>query len=457
MNCIKIKKRAVIAFLITLFVMLLLQNFWITNKTFQCELFVILSVLLYLLSYKLVDYIADFKTVKNKSRIDIIFLIIFFTLLFIPMSHIDNSVISQKENRTLAKWKPLIKNSKINYNFGKDFDAWYNDRFYFRGKTNTIYTTIKYLININYIHKGKLTLYKKKNLMYTESFWGLAPINKENKVKIFKKYLENIKYLQAYCQKHNIKIYLLIVPRQCDFFDYKMHDNRKYHPDPANELIEYLKNNTNLEIVYPKALLDEANKQTPVFFKTDHHWTKKGAYVSYAELIKRIQKTYPDIPLLEEKNLIKYYDKRVSYSLNQKLFQGQTYIGMSLPDRYINKILDTKYLYYKNSNKKYLTYSDYNISGFDKRYDEALYYPYGADKKVMVIGNSFSRNLMEFLPYSFKKTIRFYDNQRGLHFNLYENAITQFKPDIIIINCETRYLFNLLNITKLKRGLINAI
>ena len=70
---------------------------------FDFKLFVIILILTFLLSYKLSDYVADFKSVKEKSRIEILFLTIFFIFLFIPMSNINQGDISKNENRTLAK------------------------------------------------------------------------------------------------------------------------------------------------------------------------------------------------------------------------------------------------------------------------------------------------------------------------------------------------------------------
>ena len=87
----------------------------------------IILILSFLLFYKLFDYIADFKTIKHKSRIEIIFLVAFFVILFIPLSNISQEKTSNSENRTLAIYKPFInKKGEINYNFGKNYDKYFN-------------------------------------------------------------------------------------------------------------------------------------------------------------------------------------------------------------------------------------------------------------------------------------------------------------------------------------------
>lgn len=124
----KPRKRVLLTAFLTLGLLFISSNIWRNNVSF--EFLVIMLVLCSLFAYKIVDYIADFSSIKHKSRIDIIFLTIFFIMLLIPFSHINKEDKSLSENRMLAKWKPLInQEGKLNYNFGKDFESWFNDRF----------------------------------------------------------------------------------------------------------------------------------------------------------------------------------------------------------------------------------------------------------------------------------------------------------------------------------------
>ncbi len=104
----------------------------------------------------------------NKSRLvfepisvnfEIVFLLIFFIFLFIPMLHIEKNDISHRENRTLAKLPPIIgKNGRLNYKFPKQFDVWFNDRFNLRKSFIEAYNA-KLILNKNWktkdVIKGK--------------------------------------------------------------------------------------------------------------------------------------------------------------------------------------------------------------------------------------------------------------------------------------------------------------
>ncbi len=441
------KKRTIIAVLLTAGAVVGTYKLWHHTSAL---IFISIMILSFLLSYKITDYIADFKTVKNNSRIDIIFLLIFFILLCIPGSHISKAKKAQGENRYLAKKAKFINNHKLNMSYGKEFNEWFEDRFNLRKNMIRWKVTIDCSLNTTYCGNKKITYYKKGHLFYRESYYGAKEIAK-NKQQILNEYANNINKLQRFCNDKNIKLYLLIIPRQAEFFDYPLADKRNYEADPADEIIDYLKLNTNTNIIYPKAAMKEANKETPVYFKTDHHWTKKGAYASYYELMKEIKKDFPSVPVLQENSLEKYYDNRVSEWWDRKFNEGQTFRHLGLSKkRYSKNILDTPYLYYKNPNRDKLEtnakFAPIIEIGFNSIQDNQFYYPNGLDKKVLLIANSFGANLVEFLPYSFKYTARYYDNDRHMILNTYRNAIDSYQPDILILNMQTAYINQLLNL-----------
>lgn len=402
-----------------------------TLKNQSILLWITVFILSFLAAYKLTNYIADFKTVKNQSRIDIIFLLIFFILLCVPASNISQDKKAAGENRYLAKKAVFIKDSKFNLKYGKEFNNWFSDRFYLRNEIIRTNMILSCMINSKNCKLGEVTYDKKHHLLYREfNFWGMKPILKDKK-EILKTYADNLDYFQNYCDNSNIDLYLLIVPRQADYFDFDMPDKRKYTANPADEVIDYMRNNTNSTIIYPKQAMAEANKISPVYFKTDHHWTKKGAYTGYSEVIKEIQKNHPNVKLLDENKLEKYYDKRVSEWWDKKLNRGQTYKHMKLPSFYAKKVLDTPYLYYKNPEFKNLEKidSEFTVSTRDVHFK----YPNGAKEKVLVVGDSFGCNFFEFMPYSFSESLYVYDNPRGFSFENYKPVIEKYKPDIMVI------------------------
>jgi len=402
-------------------------------------------ILIFLIIYKLIGYICNFKVYKKYPTIEIIFLIIFFVILFIPMSKIDTAKNMAQENRMIATFPSIINNDKtLNKNFGIEFNNWFNDRFFGRSALIEFNVKIECQLNKNYCGNELATLYKDKNIIYLNRSWGLAPLT-NNKENILKAYTKNINKLTEFCKNNDIKLYILIAPRQVDFFDNSnLYDNRKDQPDPADEVIEYLKTNTKANIIYPKDILLKENKNQYTFFKTDNHWTEKGAFIGYQELMKVINKDFKNISIIEEKTLNKTYDNKVHGTYGDGISQ----IGLS--KNTAKKMMDTKYLYYKNPLYNQLKISNYTSrTDFQKENgDYEFFYKKGLNKKTIVIGNSFSESLMKFLPYSFETTIRLADHigKRNLNFDVYKNLLLDEKPDILILCFQTTYMFNLLNL-----------
>ena len=93
------KKRYYLSFIVTIVLLLLTHKIWIvtSNKlVFNLYPFLIILICGYLLSLKLTSYLADFKNIQKQSRIEIIFLTVFFVMLFIPMSNINQNAVSKK-------------------------------------------------------------------------------------------------------------------------------------------------------------------------------------------------------------------------------------------------------------------------------------------------------------------------------------------------------------------------
>ena len=269
-----------------------------TAFDFDLRIIVIILVLGFLLTYKIADYIADFNTIKGKSKTDILFLTVFFVFLFIPMSHINNNDVSQQENRTLAKFKPLIQKGEthINYNFGNDFNAWFNDRFYLRKNFINIFD-LKLVLQKNWITKdvvkgkdGWLFLgWKISRDSYTNS-----NLFTEEELKKVDNYLKEI---DAYCKLHNKSFYFLIAPDKSKIYGEYYSDAIQpvQEKSRADQLIEYINQNSKVKVIYPKDELISKKGDDLLYWKGDTHWNLLGGYYAYNYLINRIKKDYNGI------------------------------------------------------------------------------------------------------------------------------------------------------------------
>ena len=437
---VELKKRYFIALGITIVLLCLTHHCWLGHKSsthFDCLLFIIILVLGYLFSLKLTSYIADFKSIKKQSRIEIIFLSIFFILLFLPISHIDQSDISYTENRTLAKYHPLItKKGNLNLKYGKKYEEWFNDRFFLRKQLININYTIELLINKKI--KTENIIYSASNnfIINTSQMPDKRVINKN----IYSKILLNINRFNKFCLNNNIKLYILIIPPNAFLYQEKQLKETQRPVDLKfiNSNIKKLQDKADARIIYPYNSLKKASQNEWVAFKVDNHWTDYGAFIGYQELMKAIHKDFKNITPVKESDYITFRSKKIRSDFNRKFFHGN---GLSIAPflrKYENKILDTEYLYFENKNKNLLKIKTIDIEGAKNK---TFYYRKGANYRVLEIGTSMNENLLQFTPYTFKnlkyirlnfiKNRNFQENFKIMKY--YKKDILDYKPDIIIL------------------------
>ena len=369
-----------------------------SSTKFDIKVLIVITVLSFLLSYKLTSYLADFKTLNNASRMDIVFLFIFFILLFIPMSHIDTqSETSEKENRTLAKYEPFIKDKMINFDYGNDFEKWFNDRFAGRSSTIKIFGSVKYKLNSNY--NDKFMLKGKDDWLFLslnnseKNYLNLDKFSKED----LQKAVDYLVSIDKYCKKHNKKFILVICPDKNKIYG-------EYYPDlylknisdtksRANQLIAELKKN-NVDVLYLYEVMqnNKNNKYNSLlYYKNDTHWNHYGAYLGYIELLKKIG-IKPVSVTFNEKEIHENGDLNRRYSFVKKEKEEYLYPKIQKPTAQCTK---------KSNPKHDLT------SG----HEDVICKADNKNPKVVFYRDSFTGALLPYLQESFKTSKYYWTNQ----------------------------------------------
>lgn len=426
-----IKKRAIISFLLTI-AMVVLSTFLIDNLKNYDLLLIAIAVISFLSFYKFFDYLANFKTIENKSRIDILFLFIFFVWLFVPISYITDKDYSFLEGRPRAKWVGIydIETHKLNYEFGKNFNDWFNDRFCLRDDL------------VKFFNQVSLALLGKSNHGYIDGDWLYRGYYKPNS-STKSEDIDALIQFNDFCKKNNIKLYVLIVPEKNDIYlskkSYILHN--KNQEDFQLKITACCKNN-DIKIIYPFDVLNNAKDNEPVYFKTEHHWTDYGAYLGYSELMKVIKTDFPNVKIQTPNHYTYFKNNLIRGDFYRNLGVGTTCRSLGISKKQAKKYHKTPYTYWKHKNFDKLKVKVRDIS---LHRDKHYYYPCGYDKKVILLGTSQSENLCEFLPFSFKNVLRLRNNNvkdvsRKDEFKImkrFQKDILEYKPDILVF-CITK-------------------
>ena len=393
----------------------------------------IIAIITYLVAFKFTSYLADFKINKEKSRIDIVFLALFFLIMFIPMMRISNEKKSTAENRNLATYKPLFKTKGgLNFNYGKDFDKWFGDRFNFREKTIFAQHQIYYKIKHNYVEFTKGCVYKQSGWMF-QKHKTFIPYPTEELDTLS----QNILKLQNFCEQNNVKFYVVITPIKESF--YKNFDSKyaQLKEDRTIKFVNYAKEKYNLNIIYTEDIFRNEHKKNPskyFYYKVDHHLTDDGAYLLYKTIINTLSKDFPALTItpLSEFNISQ--NTKIRWDSNRKYTNGQTYINLNIHD---NNLFNTQYTYYDYKHPEKI-----KISG---KFPYFTHINEIGNYKLLILGSSYQENLAYFLNTNFKIIDKFrigYDG-KGKRTNYtktvkeYENFIKKTKPDALILIYDT--------------------
>lgn len=433
-------QRLIISIVLTLLLTVWAHGLYLNENGFDDKLFIIIITIAYMICYKLVQYLARFKIIENNSRIDIVFVVCVIGFMFVPIIHINNDEISVQENRTLAKYVPLIEKGKINYDYGKDFEKWFNDRFF--GRRSFIKTSKMFDMFINQDIKNTEAMAGKENWLFTKR-WNSEDMYR-NKYLFDNDELQKIKQrlesLQAWLERHNIKFYLLLVPDKERIYG-------EFYPDgytkvnetaKIEQIYNFIKENTNVPVVYPYEKMIEAKKEYPLYYKTGTHWNHRGAYVAYVELFKRIKKDFPSLKIMQENDFKITPQKNADEDIANAL-------GIDASNSY--PIEDMTYDVFEV--KKPMTSVKHDFVNKKMRIETFDYENQDVSQKLNAVfyGDSMFLRMNWYIAESFKKMQHIYVGYgRDFDIPYMGKDIVEMKPNIFVIETGERFVNRLMKI-----------
>lgn len=394
------------------------EDIKIQNKT-KTDLYLITTffIIIFFTIYILINKIRIKKVkYKEKSWDKIYYIIIFIIILLFPSIKIDDKINDFRENRKLQEKSKLIKDGRLNLNFGKETEQWLNDHFHKRRQIIKIYEKInKKLIgrvenNSAFMGKDKWLFYKGDNSII--NFQNINLYSEKELEKIEK----NLKLRKEWLNNQGIKYYIFIAPDKNKIYGeyYPSYIQKINQYGRAQQLKDFLKSK-EIEIVYPIAELLEKKKEGLLYYKTDTHWNSYGAFIGYQELMKKIKKDFSNITILDMKNCM----------LTEKNYNGGDLAGMLNVDlklyqdiMYKEFIYDYTYKYLKNEGR----------NGVIVKSKKSL--------KVLMFRDSFTSAMEPYISETFGDVEYIWDH----NFNNYQNKIITEKPDIVIHEIVERYI-----------------
>ena len=243
----------------------------------------------------------------RKSIMQKIWIAAFFLMIYgIPLlgvavgSRIENE---NYENR-IAVEKPVFS-WEMAESYPAAYEAYYNDHLPFRSQLIDLNSHLNYDV-LQTSPNREVVKGKEDWLFYNnslddnsvEAYKGMALFTEEELVRIG----TNLLNLKTLAEANGVEEFVLfIAPNKERVYPEKMPDYYGTAAEQyrAKQLIEYLKANTDITVVYPYEELLEAKERYPqrLYYRLDTHWNGIGGYVGSCALLEELG---IDMPLLEE-------------------------------------------------------------------------------------------------------------------------------------------------------------
>lgn len=349
-------------------------------------------------------------------RSNLLFFIAVFLLALIPIAKMTKDKKSESENRTLAEYKALFtEGRKLNKNYGIDFNSWLNDHFWLRNELMKDQNSLKFIldgkVDNKFVFQGKdKWLFLKGNIRriarpdyYYEGIYE----DTKNAVKRF----------NDFCAKNNAKLYIVLAP-----FGEEVYSEELPNLNVAKRVGRFAKysdrllKDTGATFLYALDTLQNTKTNALAQYKTDHHWTQLGAYNVYQDLRTKI---FQDFNISQAYNT-PFKLKKHKYSFGY----GETFVRVrNIADPLAKKIFpyDAAYLKFTNNN-------DFHCDDNGSR----LFNKNGANKKIFLFGDSYTRNIKDFFGYDFRNT-RYMVKPLQIYMPEFEKEIKSYKPDIVVM------------------------
>ena len=187
---------------------------------------------------------------------------------------------------------------------------------------------------------------------------------------------------------------------------------RKSIKSGTDIFVEYIKNNIDIKVVYPKEELLKYKDKYQLYYKYDNHWNNLGAYIGYSELMKSLNIYVDNINNVNIKSL----------SANERFnFDIYHYNDMA------NMLSLSKIKYY-NDDKAYII-SNYITKNYDTNYyiswDNFSFNSksYKSKDNIMIIRDSYAMNMYDYIATGFKQS-------EFIYIDTFKNKnITEYNPD----------------------------
>lgn len=349
----------------------------------------------------------------------ILFLAIFVMMIFLPapVFFLFREQIGYKNTENKAE-EAFPELSRANFStWPKRFEEWFSDVLPFKTQFIELYRGFQYYTGSDFSQsdvirgEGDILFYRKT----VENYKGISRFSADE-LKMIEK---NLNGFISNMEKQGTKCLFYIAPDKEQVYSSRMPTfiRRMSSESRGDQVINYLTDNVEFPVLYPKEKFIELNKSYPTYYITDTHWNDLGGWVA-ANQIKSIFTGDPESSELPKYHFYENEGKDLAGMLGlSDMIQEQNAVQVDHDDNF--QIWKPETIDHGKI-QRFISESPVN-------------------KKLMIIGDSFSEYFMRSAIHDLEEII--FVTYGYLHLIDYEAE----KPDYLVIMLVERNLPFLLN------------
>lgn len=358
---------------------------------------------------------------NNKIK-SYIFISMFFLMILAPqlIGKVLGGANENSENRTLAEKPDFLLSEWDEY--PARYEEYYNDNIPYKSKFIWLNQIINYTL-FDTAENDKCLLGKEEWLFFKgdntiEDYQGTLKYSDEQLMSI----VEQIMRVDEYYKTKGIEFVLFIAPNKESIYGEYLPDKYVQFNDNtrANQLYDYLVNNTSVQVIFPKEELRGYKDEYELYYKYDTHWNDIGAYVSAAYMGQCLRN-----------NVLKPIE-------NTTVINN----GMHIGD--LATMLNLTSYFYDEPELKVDNVSNVNVETvYSIPHSIVFNEKYISDnqngKKIYIIGDSFSAQLAKYAKYN-------YTECTVIHRNEYKAGTVEDEGvDVVVCEFVERYIDQMVN------------
>lgn len=338
----------------------------------------------------------------------------FLTTPLALMIVMPETTVSHTENRTLATF-PQLQGHPLREVL-KDIEVYWNDHFGLREPLVFLYNWMCWKgfeqSGVPWVTVGQNDWFFYAGDQSNEDILGRVNLDDSD----LKWWAAILQAKKNWLERQGIRYVFVLVPNKQSIYPEYLPTEIQRHAVGVrriDRLLEVLRRNTDVDIIDVRDALLKEKQRNPVFYRTDSHWNRQGAYAAYAQLMKTPQVWFPEMHPLETSQLtdikraFRHGDLRMG--LDGVLWEEERVWMPQKPCSRLSDMPFDRYLFRKGCND--------------------------ARRRAIVLRDSFLDYIEPYLSEHFLDVVyiwKRWDEASGTEHRLYKEWIDRIHPDIVI-------------------------